>query len=206
MTPERNTKIKKIAGRRQLDLTLVLENVHDPHNIGAIMRTCDAVGIPEIYIIITDERISSSDYLLGHSASSGSKKWVKVHIYKEIQKCFEDVRERFGRIVGTKLGESSQSLYKYSFLEPTALLFGNESTGLSDEAYEKVDSNMYVPMMGMVKSLNISVACAISLYECLRQRNEKGMYTLDNENSALKEAYLKLHGKSPNQISPKWNE
>jgi tRNA (guanosine-2'-O-)-methyltransferase len=204
MTPERKIKIQTVAAKRQLDSSLVLENVHDPHNIGAIMRTCDAVGISEIFVILTDERISTSEYLLGQNSSSGSKKWVEVHIYRDVLSCFKDVRTNYDRIIGTKLGVQSRSLYEFSFTEPTALLFGNESMGLSELAYQNVDTNMYIPMMGMVRSLNISVACAISLYECLRQRNSGGFYTGDTPNTLLEKNYIEMHAKSPKRVSPKW--
>ena len=178
ITDNRAERIKDVVAKRQNDLTIILENVHDPHNIGAVLRTCDSVGIGEIYVILTEEDIPQSRYV-GKSSSSGSKKWVDIHVYKNIADCFLDVRKRYKRIFGTHLSGSSQSLYDLELVEPCALLFGNEHDGISKEALKSIDGNFIIPQVGMVKSLNISVPCAVTLYEAFRQRNLKGKYSID---------------------------
>lgn len=171
MTPEREGRINQVTSRRFIDLTVVLENVHDPHNIGAILRTCDAVGISEIYVVHSDSRLSHSNLRLGKRASSGAHDWVKVHYFNEMGECLRVVQSAYGRILAAMPKPESISLFELDLTEPAALLFGNEQTGISEEAMGAVHSCFAIPQTGMIESLNISVACAVSLYEAFRQRN-----------------------------------
>lgn len=176
VTDERSEKIKRLVANRQETLTLILENVHDPHNLGAVLRTCDTVGIYEIYALYTKESPETLEDMIGHKSSSGSRKWVAVHFYDNVAECFAAVRSKYKRILGTHLSESAQDLYDLNLSEPTGLLFGNEHRGVSAEALSMLDGNFIIPQVGMVQSLNISVACAVTLYEARRQRHCKGMY------------------------------
>ncbi len=178
LSEERAEKLLNLAANRQLDLAIVLENVHDPHNIGAVIRTCDAVGIPTIFLIVSDAR-GWNKIELGSRASAGARKWVDVIIYDDCKKCFERLREDYEQIFGTHLAEDSQSLYALDFNKPTAIVFGNEHTGLTEEALSYIDGNFIIPQYGMVQSLNISVACAVSSYEACRQREASGKYNPD---------------------------
>ena len=175
LTDQRAEKIKNIASNRQLDLAIVLENVHDPHNIGAVIRTCDAVGIPRIYLIVSDKR-GWDKIELGGRSSAGARKWVDVIIYEDCKSCFEDVQKNYEQVFGTHLSKDSKSLYNLDLNKSTALVFGNEHEGLSEEALSFIDGNYIIPQYGMVQSLNISVACAVSAYEALRQRTVAERY------------------------------
>lgn len=177
MTPKRAAKFRKVVKQRQANLTVVLENVHDPHNIGAVLRTCDSVGIKEIFVLYTDVNLDYDRLALGHNAASGAKKWVDVNFYTNLEACFRHIKKDYDNIYSTHLASDSKSLYQLELTESVALLFGNERDGLSKEALEMSDGNFIIPQMGMVQSLNISVACAVSLYEALRQRTTKGFYT-----------------------------
>jgi len=174
----RASKIMSLVARRQ-NLSVILENVHDPHNIGAVLRSCDAVGVPEVFILYTEESNNYHRQYIGKNTSSGAKKWVKVWYFNDMDKCFEAARQRYDRIFGTYLGEDSVSLYNLDLTVPVALMFGNEHDGLSAEAVKHLDGNYIIPQYGMVQSLNISVACAVSLFEASRQRQQKGMYDLE---------------------------
>lgn len=176
ITPKRESRFKDVIANRQLDLCVVLENVHDPHNIGAVLRSCDSVGISDVYVIITDDRIKIENYYIGKNSSSGARKWIEVHIYREVAECLEIVKSKYKNLYATHLSAEAKSLYELDLSESTALLFGNESTGLSEECLSYVDGNFLIPQVGMVQSLNISVACAVSLYEALRQRTSAGLY------------------------------
>ena len=176
MTPEREHRIRQVISRRQYDLTVVLENVHDPHNIGAIMRSCDSVGISEIFVLYTEPELIDRGFQAGHKSSSGSRRWVEVKYYTDTETCFEEVRKRYRKIYGTVISEGSDSLYDLDLVTSCALLFGNEHDGISQEARQYIDSNFIIPQMGFVCSLNISVACAVSLYEAFRQRESSGHY------------------------------
>lgn len=193
MTEERLSKILSVAGNRQRDLGIVLNNVHDPHNLGAVLRTCDSVGIPEVYVLYNEEGVGDENLLLGKKAAASARKWVDVYLYKDTAKCFSDVRKKYSRIMGTHLSSSAVSLYDLDFTGSMALVFGNEHSGISDEVLKYLDGNFIIPQVGMVQSLNISVSVAISLYEAYRQRERSGKYnnadTVDEQSLQLIEAY-----------------
>jgi tRNA (guanosine-2'-O-)-methyltransferase len=167
MTPEREKRLKDVLDKRQQDLTVVLENVFDPHNISAVMRTCDAVGIQEIYVL--NSKIGRHKKW-GARSSSSAAKWLTVHQFTDAVICFEELRKKFPLILTTHLSSSAVSLYDIDFSHPVALVFGNEHDGVSEEIRALADGNFVIPQVGMIRSLNISVACAVSLYEAFRQK------------------------------------
>lgn len=200
MTPERINRLREVAFRRQAGLTVILENVHDPHNIGAVIRSCDSAGIPEIFILYTETHLTEEHILVGKKSSSGARKWVDVNHYTDLDACFRHIREKYGRILATHLAEQAEPLYSLDLTQPAALLFGNERDGVSEAALAYADGNFIIPQMGMAKSLNISVACAVTLYEALRQRQQAGMYAglnpmPETEQMALFETYLERSDK-----------
>jgi tRNA (guanosine-2'-O-)-methyltransferase len=173
MTPERRNRINRVLGYRQPDLTIVLENVHDPHNISAVMRTCDAVGVQEIYILNT--RIATHDKF-GKRSSASAEGWLTIHQFDNMEECVKQLKEKSYKLFATHLGEDAVSLHKLDLVQPTAMVFGNEHEGVTNELLGHCDGNFIIPQVGMIQSLNISVACAVSLYEAFRQRNNKGYY------------------------------
>lgn len=198
MTEKRENKFRKVIRQRQANLTVILENVHDPHNIGAVMRTCDSVGIKEIFVLYSEPSLNREQLYLGKNASSGARKWVDVHFYTDIKACFNHVKSRYEKVWSTHLAEDSVDLFEMDMTQSVALLFGNEKDGVSQEALKYSDGNFIIPQMGMVQSLNISVACAVTLYEAARQRKLAGFYdekpTLSEaEQQALFEIYEERH-------------
>jgi len=173
MTPEREKKFKEVISRRQPDLTIILENIHDPHNISAILRTCDAVGIMEIYVINTTDVLKKK---LGKKSSASARKWIKVNYFNDVAACVDTLKMKGIAIYATHLSSGSVSLYDLEMAKPVCLAFGNEHAGVSEELLGYADGNFIIPMMGMIPSLNVSVACAVSLYEVYRQRAKTGMY------------------------------
>ena len=173
MTPEREDRLKKVLDKRQNNLTVVLENVFDPHNISAVMRTCDAVGVQDIYVLNTKINRHKK---WGARSSSSAVKWLTVHQYTDASVCFTELRKKYPLILTTHLASNSISLYAINFTLPVALVFGNEHDGVSDEIRAIADGNFVIPQMGMIRSLNISVACAVSLYEAFRQKSAAGQY------------------------------
>jgi tRNA (guanosine-2'-O-)-methyltransferase len=173
MTPERESKFKEVIGRRQADLTVVLENIHDPHNISAIMRSCDAVGILEIFVIDT---LDPHKKKLGKKSSASAKKWVEVNYFNTVNDCVLALKNKGYALWATHLANDAVSLYELDLARPAALAFGNEHAGVSEELLSHADGNFIIPMMGMIPSLNVSVACAVSLYEAYRQRAAAGKY------------------------------
>lgn len=173
MTPERLHKLTEVLKKRQIDITIVLENVFDPHNISAVMRTCDAVGIQEIHILNT--RIPRHKKW-GARSSSSAAKWLTIHQYEEVDACFSKLRKDYGRILTTHLASDAVPLHTLDLTQSVALVFGNEHSGVSDEIRSLADGNFMIPQVGIIQSLNISVACAVTLYEAFRQKELAGHY------------------------------
>jgi len=212
MTPERTEKFKRVASKRQANLTVVLENVHDLHNIGAVMRTCDSVGIQEIFILNTESHLTEERIHLAAKSSSGARKWVDVNFYTKPKPCFEHLRKKYEFVLCTHMAEDSKSLYDLDLTTSVALLFGNEHAGVTKETLELCDGNFLIPQVGMVQSLNISVACAVSIYEAKRQRLAKGFYEENptmtkEEQAALYDTYARRHElKIKNKFAPRLND
>ena len=173
MTPERNDRLNSVLNKRQPDLTVVLENVFDPHNISAVMRTCDAVGIQDIYILNTKIPPHKK---WGAKSSSSAAKWLSVHQFTNAEECFTQLRKHYKKIYTTHLSSDAVGLHELNLTEPLALVFGNEHSGVSDEFIAMADGNFIIPQVGIIRSLNISVACAVCLYEAYRQKSNAGHY------------------------------
>lgn len=173
MTPERKERLLSVLNKRQADITVVIENVFDPHNVSAVMRTCDAVGVQDLYIINTQV---PPEKRWGYRSSSGSYKWITTHQFTSIEECVIALRKKYSKILTAFLGSESVNLFKVDLTRSVALVFGNEQEGVSEALRRLADGNFIIPQVGMIRSLNISVACAVTLYEALRQKNNAGHY------------------------------
>jgi tRNA (guanosine-2'-O-)-methyltransferase len=173
MTPERFDRLTGVLNKRQPDLAVVLENVFDPHNVSAVMRTCDAVGIQDVFIL--NNRIPPHKKW-GYRSSSTAAEWLTIHQFTDVNECFEQLRKKFNKIYTTHLTDEAKDIYSLNLTEPVALIFGNERFGVSDEIRILADGDFIIPQVGIIKSLNISVACAVSLYEAFRQKKNAGHY------------------------------
>ena len=194
ITDKRLAKFARVAAARQ-EMTVIIENVHDPHNIGAVMRTCDSVGIQELYILYTEAHLDGErlDHVQG--SATGVRKWLHIHVFYDVEECFAAVKNKYDTVLATHLDHEGKSLYDLELTGKVALLFGNEHAGLSEAALSHSDGNFIIPQHGMVNSLNISVACAVTLYEASRQRQAKGLYETEQENKHLVEHYVAQHNK-----------
>ena len=173
MTPERHSRLSGVLSKRQPDLTVVLENVFDPHNVSAVLRTCDAVGIQEIYVL--NNRIPPHKKW-GYRSSSTAAEWLTIHQFTDVNECFQALRQKYKKILVTHLSETSSTLYDIDFTGSLALVFGNERFGVGEDIRELSDGDFIIPQVGIIKSLNISVACAVTLYEAFRQKKNAGHY------------------------------
>jgi tRNA (guanosine-2'-O-)-methyltransferase len=192
-TERRQERIRTTLSKRQPDLTVVLENVHDPHNVSAILRSCDAVGVLRAHAVYTVEEPPAGAFARQTSASAA--KWVEVERHGSISRCYERLRAAGFTVLATSISPNSRPLFNWDLASPVALVFGNEMRGVSDDAQSRADGMIEIPMVGMVQSLNVSVACAVCLYEAFRQRMASGGYDapkLDaNELHLLEEDWLK---------------
>ena len=184
MTPERLAIIKSSLDRRQTDLTVVMENVRKPHNLAAVARTLEAVGGLEIHAITALTSIR-----LTQMSAGGTKKWMKVTKHPSTDQGLKYLKQQGYKIVATSLCENSKDYREIDYTKPTAILVGEELEGISEQAEQMADESISIPMVGMVQSLNVSVASALVLYEAYHQRMAAGSYdnrSLDNE------TYMKL--------------
>ncbi|MCX6138600.1 MAG: RNA methyltransferase [Ignavibacteriales bacterium] len=171
LTP-RLEKIQRVLSHRQPDLTIVMENIHDPHNVSAMLRSADAVGVNEVQLLYTNTVFPK----IGKKSSSSASKWVGRRRFDNVHACYDQLRGEGFKIYATRLDSNALPLYDIDLTGKTALVFGNEHMGVSDETAALADGTLIIPMMGMIQSLNVSVACAVALYEALRQRTAAGKY------------------------------
>lgn len=173
ITKNRLLKIKSVAAGRQQGI-VVLEDIHDPHNAAAVLRTADAFGIQRVCFIF-DKGEKFNPKKIGKATSSSANKWLDFEIYNSAKECFSKLKRQGYTIVGTVLDAKAKSIFKTKFNQSKiALVFGNEHAGLSSEAIKLSDAHIYIPMQGFVQSLNLSVTAAICMYEVFRQRQTSG--------------------------------
>ena len=172
MTPERFSKAVQVLNYRQPDLTVVTDQVHKGQNLSAIIRTCDAVGIMALHSVY-----DAATFKAHTGTTMGTHKWVETKIFRDIDTPLKRLKDDNYQIVAADISESTKDYRDIDYSVPTALLLGAEKYGISDAAYPYIDQCITVPMMGMVESFNVSVACAIILAEARRQREVAGLYT-----------------------------
>ena len=184
ITQRRKERIHSVLNRRQKDLTLIMDNIHDPHNVSAIMRSCDAFGVTRILLYYTTEPFPD----LGRKSSASAIKWVDTESYTDPRAMLEPLRESGYQILAAGFGPEAKALPEWDLTLPTAVIFGHEHRGASPELAQLTDREVYIPMQGMIQSLNVSVAAAVSLYEAWRQRSSKGMYQTPSLDEETREA------------------
>ncbi|WP_314419645.1 tRNA (guanosine(18)-2'-O)-methyltransferase TrmH [Pseudescherichia vulneris] len=174
MTLKRYARIREMLARRQPDLTVCMEQVHKPHNVSAIIRTADAVGVHEVHAVWPENRMR-----IMASSAAGSNSWVQVKTHRTIADAVEHLKGQGMQVLATHLSEKSVDFRDIDYTRPTCILMGQEKTGITQEALDLADQDIIIPMIGMVQSLNVSVASALILYEAQRQRQNAGMYARD---------------------------
>lgn len=174
MTPERYSKILHVLNNRQAGLTIITDQVNKGRNIAAIVRTCDAVGIDTVHIVSPE---SGFEHYRG--TATGSQKWVKTKLYESVADPINKLRESGFQIVAAHLSVTALDYRDIDYTKPTALILGAEKPGLSEYAKDAADHHISIPMLGMVASLNVSVACSIIMAEAQRQRINAAFYGAD---------------------------
>lgn len=187
-TDERLAKLRAALRRRQPDLSVVMENIHDPHNVSAMLRSCDAVGVLGVHLVYTNESFPD----IGAKSSASARKWVERTSHRSVTECYARLRSEGFSVYATRLDPQARSLYDLDLTRPTAFVFGNEHRGVSDEAASEADGTVMIPMLGMIQSLNVSVACAVSLFETARQRITAGAYDVPKMSEEELERLLKV--------------
>ena len=168
---ERNQKIIELLKKRQNNITVFMDEVHKPHNLAAIVRTCDAVGIGEVHAVYPEGMLHQC-----HGTAMGSNRWVQTHTHDNLDAGIAQLKSEGKKVLAAHFSERAVDFRTIDYTQPTAILVGSELYGVSERAAEHADEHILVPMLGMVQSLNVSVATAIILYEAQRQREKAGMY------------------------------
>ena len=171
MTLRRYTRIRQVFSKRQYDLTILAEDVYKPHNLSAMLRSCDAVGIAKAHAINPTGGVPTYN-----DTSASADKWVELETHEDLDSALDTLRSQNMNIYAAHLSSSAQDYRAVDYTAPTCILFGNERAGVSEAAAEAADSHIIVPMLGMVESLNVSVATAVILFEAQRQRLASGSY------------------------------
>ena len=180
--PRRFERIKNVLNCRMKNLTVLVEAVNKPHNLSAILRTCDAAGVFEANFICERNEVKTFN-----STAQGSQKWVKLNNHETTISAVSELKEKGFKLYGTTLNESSKDYMNFDYSENTCFVLGAEKWGLSDSLISEVDESIFIPMTGMVQSLNVSVAASILLFEAVRQRKSKGLLPFNGEGLSLKE-------------------
>jgi tRNA (guanosine-2'-O-)-methyltransferase len=175
----RQGKIKRVIDNRQ-EGVIVLENIADPHNAAAVWRTAEAFGFQKIYMVYSKEK-PINPKKIGKATSASANKWLSFKLFENIDLCYAELQKNGYKIYATVLDKEAKEIGDIKFKEKrVAIVLGNEHRGLSEEAIKGADKKIYIPMKGMVQSLNISVTAAILMYEIDRQRRA------ENRNEKLK--------------------
>ncbi|HLE76314.1 MAG TPA: RNA methyltransferase [Candidatus Babeliales bacterium] len=160
VSENKRTLIEKALEYRTRYLTVAIENTTNPHNASAIVRSCDIFGVQDMHIIQ-----SSDAFRALNTVAKGASKWVDLYPHKTTASCISQLKQQGYRIVATTPHERGYTLSELPVTQKTALLFGTEITGLSDEAIALADDFVTIPMFGFTESFNISVSAAICLYD-----------------------------------------
>ena len=170
LTDARLGKLKRAAELRQAGLIVVIEDIFDPHNLGAVARSCDAFGVQHLHVIFENSQ-PFDPKAVGKNSSTATNKWLEYHLHHDSAAALQALRADGWQIVATALDDSAESLYEADLCQSNvALLFGNERDGLSPAALELAERRLTIPMRGIAQSLNVSVTASLCLYELTRQR------------------------------------
>lgn len=194
MNETRRKKISSVVEKRQSGIIVVLEDIHDPHNAAAILRTCDGLGIQNIYFIFEKET-EYNPKKIGKASSSSANKWLDFKTFHSTSDCINELHNEGYTVIVTSLSQSSESLLSATFPESKiAIIVGNEKEGISSQAARLADRTLMIPMLGFVQSFNVSVATAIVLWEITKQRNYKFLTTKKTQHMLRKN--LLVRGKT----------
>jgi len=171
-TPERLRTLRAVLERRQEDLQVVLDNLHDSHNASAVLRTCDGFGVGTVHLLSTDNPLPE----ISKGVSGYTRKWLEMPSYESTRACVSVLKAEGLRIVATHVDDSARSYLEIDWTEPVALVLGNEHRGCTEEMLAEADERVKVPMQGMAQSFNVSVSAGILLGEAYRQRMAAGRY------------------------------
>lgn len=171
MSANRLARCRATLDRRQPDLKVVLDGVHKPHNVGAILRTCDAVGVFEAHAVVPEGNLS-----IHRHCSAGAGQWIKTTLHDDVTEAVQGLQAEGVRVYAAHLSDQAVDFRSVDYTQPSAILMGAELWGVSAAGAAAADGHIIIPMAGLVESLNVSVAAAVILFEAQRQRQAAGLY------------------------------
>ncbi len=183
MTLRRFKRIKDVLAKRQPDLSILAEDVYKPHNLSAMLRSCDAVGIGRVHAVNPTGGVPTYS-----ETSASADKWVEVVVHDSLLAALDVLRAQDMQVLAAHLSNQATDYRDPDYTQPTCVLFGNEKGGVSEVAAARADAHIIIPMLGMVQSLNVSVATAVVLFEVQRQRRAAGMYDAPRLDAAARQA------------------
>ncbi len=175
MIPDRFQLIRRTLNRRQPDLTVPADGIHKTHNIAAIVRSCEAVGVLEVHAVSPGGEIPRH-----YATNAGSNRWTRLHTHASLGSAINCLKGEGFQILAAHMSDSARDFRDIDYRKPTAILLGTELEGVSEAGAELADQHIMIPMMGMVELLNVSVAAAVILYEAQSQREAARMYDQPN--------------------------
>lgn len=184
-TARRFYRVAKAIHQRQLDIMAALDGVHDQHNLSAVLRSADATGIGRV-LWLPDMKKPEK---LNPEVSKGSERWVSLETLEELTPSLLDLKQRGYKIAATHMAHAAVDFRSIDWTQPWVVVFGNEQRGCSEATLQLADANIFLPMMGFVQSLNISVAAAVTFYEIQRQREKAGMYSRCADEKQIRTLY-----------------
>lgn len=199
-------RINEVLIERTEHLTVVLEDIYQPHNASAVLRSCDGFGIQDVHVIENNNEFDASSQI-----TIGADQWLSIHRYNKenndnVTECFTHLRNSGFQIIATTPHENDSNLNELDISKPTALVFGTELEGVTDQVLEQADGFVKIPMSGFSESFNISVSAAICLYDTtLRMRNSDVDWQLTKERrEKLLLEWVKKSIKAGDQLAEKW--
>jgi tRNA (guanosine-2'-O-)-methyltransferase len=206
ITHERWKTLQEVLENRTRYLTVVLEDIYQPHNASAVLRSCDCFGIQDVHVVENKNEFDPSK-----GVTIGADKWISLHSYNQpkqnnTERCYEHLRKEGYSIIATTPHHNDVTIDEISLDQKTALVFGAEYTGLSEFAMEAADGYAKIPMVGFSESFNISVGAAICLYELsTRLRKTQTNWQLsDDEKTDLQLEWLKKSIRASEKIVEKF--
>lgn len=203
LSPRRIELFEQMVNERSRHFTVVAEDVYQLHNASAVMRSCEVFGIQDMHVI--EKR---NDTAVDGEIAMGAQKWVDLYRHTSTKDCIASLKEAGYQIVATTPHENSTYLHEFDVSKKSALFFGQEKTGLSQEVLDSADSFLKIPMRGFTESLNISVSAAIILQSLVTEMREKNVdwQLTEEEKLEVKMQWTKNSIKSIDQIIERYIE
>ena len=196
----RRERIDRVVSARTRSFTLVLERIGDPHNVAAILRSCEAFGVQDVHVVEHEKH----GFRMNSKITQGSDKWLDLHFHRSIEACAQSLAAQGFTLCVSDLAEGAEPYWAMPLEEKLAVVVGNEQDGISSEARALAQRRFVIPMLGFSQSFNVSVTAAICLSLMRERRREKGVLgdLSAEESDSLRKRFYELAVKQGDRIYP----